>query len=89
MAAFERALTRQIDLVWIKPPEASARGLVAVVAFVVQADGRITDARIAHSSGNTSFDNSALQAVRSARGFGTPPNRQANTYTIPFRLDER
>ncbi len=89
MAGFERMLTRQIDIAWNKPPEASARDLVTVVSFTVQADGRITDVRVTRSSGNSSFDNSTLAAVRNARGFGTPPNRQANTYTIPFRLAER
>lgn len=89
MAEFERMLTRQIDRAWKKPPDANARGLVAMVEFVVHADGTITNVRVARSSGNSSFDASAVEAVRSARGFGKPPNGQSNTYTIPFMLDER
>ena len=42
-------------------------GLTAIVRFGVEADGEVIDVELAESSGDRSFDQSALRAVKNAK----------------------
>lgn len=72
------------------PPEARAMKLQGVVMLLVSVDaeGRVTDARLSHSCGHQILDRAALNAVRSWRFL---PARQSNqpisaTVEIPIRF---
>jgi protein TonB len=57
------------------PREARRRGLEGEVAisFVIQADGRITDVRVARSSGSGSLDNAGLRTLEDLGRFQPIP----------------
>ncbi|PVX41453.1 outer membrane transport energization protein TonB [Pasteurella langaaensis DSM 22999] len=59
-----------------------------VVVFNITADGSLTGARVAQSSGTEDLDNSALDAVRSARSVGPKPAGMASEISVPvsFRI---
>jgi protein TonB len=59
-----------------------ARGAV-VVKFVIQRDGRITDATVENSSGNSTLDLAALRAVMTTRTLNPLPGQYP---TLPVHL---
>ena len=62
---------RRIMVAW-RPP-AKAQGLKVGLRFNLARNGRVSKVRVEKSSGNTSFDVSAVQAVRRASPFPKPP----------------
>jgi protein TonB len=63
---------------------------VATLAFVIEADGRLSQIRLAHSSGHDALDRSALQALtRLGRFEPIPKSLSRNTWSlrIPIRFD--
>lgn len=62
---------------------------IVLVAFVIQADGRITGGRVAQSSGHRELDQAALQAVTQlGRFMPIPPSlaRQSWPLRVPIRF---
>jgi len=62
-------------------------GLSADTQFKVDSNGRIFDAEIIRSSGNSDFDQSVIDAFRRTRTVGPPPGNQQFTFELTFRGD--
>jgi protein TonB len=76
-------LRRRIQSVF----QPSGSSLQAEAEFTVTADGRITSPRIIRSSGNPSFDQSALRTLQVARSPGPPPGNTQYTFSLTFRSE--
>ncbi len=85
MATYFARLVRALQLAHEKPPGLSDQ-LEAQVAFSVAVNGDISDVRIARSSGDRDFDQSALDAFKRVGSIGPTPNRKAGSWTIRFRV---
>jgi protein TonB len=71
------------------PPSGPAGRRVAMVAFEIDRDGRLTDLRLARSSGLVAFDRACLAAVRAAAPFPRPPAQVRElSFTVPIRAPE-
>jgi protein TonB len=56
----------------------------ATVSFAISSGGGLSSARVSRSSGDSSLDSIALQAVRSSAPFPPPPNGARISMAIPF-----
>lgn len=56
---------------------------IVIVAFNIAADGSLSAARVVKSSGTEDLDNSALDAVKSARSVGPKPAGMGNAISVP------
>ncbi len=88
LAELQRAIKRQQRY----PEGARHRGAVgmAVLTFVLQADGRIDRVQVAQSSGDTELDQAAVQALNRLGHFKPIPlviGRTSWTLRIPIRFD--
>jgi TonB family protein len=73
-----QGMQRRIGTNWFRPQVAP--GTAAVIYFRIQRDGKITDAAVATSSGNGTFDRAALSAVRSSTPLNPLPFAYDGTY---------
>jgi periplasmic protein TonB len=73
------AMHKKIGSFWYRPPSVTP-GITAVVYFRIDRDGVITEAKVATPSGNSTFDRSALSAVRSASPLNPLPYAYSGTY---------
>ncbi len=71
-----------------EPPPGVSDQLETRVTFDISASGRISNPRIARSSGNRDFDESVLEAFRKARSIGPTPDGRGDTWTVTFRMKE-
>jgi len=90
LAQLQRAIGRHQRF----PDDARKRHKTGIVtiAFVVKADGRIGDIRLAESSGDPSLDDAALQALHRLNRFKPIPaaiGRQSWSMRVPIRFDLR
>ncbi|WP_200158675.1 energy transducer TonB [Allochromatium vinosum] len=88
MTALQRAIARHQHY----PAGARRHGQtgVATLAFVIEADGRIGQIRLAQSSGHASLDQAALQALARLGRFDPIPKsigRSRWSLRIPIRFD--
>ncbi|WP_213378325.1 energy transducer TonB [Allochromatium tepidum] len=88
LAALQRAIARHQRY----PAGARRHGQtgVATLAFVIEADGRLSQIRLAQSSGHDALDRSALQALTRLGRFDPIPKslgRSAWSLRIPIRFD--
>jgi periplasmic protein TonB len=70
---WRRDLIAQIERHKRFPAGARGQSGVASVAFSIDRSGRLTDVRIAASSGSASLDGAALDLIRRAQPFPAPP----------------
>lgn len=63
---------------WFRPQV--AQGITATVAFVIDRDGTLRDARVETSSGNATFDRGALRAVLESSPLPPLPFGYSGTY---------
>jgi TonB family protein len=70
-----------------KPTDVSDK-LTAKVAFMVAADGAISQVRILRTSGNDEFDSAALEAVRHTRGIGPRPDNKGDEISVDFAMHD-
>jgi TonB family protein len=85
---YSSRLRSRIDAAWVKPAQLASVRLVAEVVFDVSPSGRITNAQLRPSSGNTAFDQSVLAAFRSASSAGPTPTGQPHQFSLPFRIGQ-
>jgi colicin import membrane protein len=71
-----------------EPPEGVSNSLVAVVEFLVAADGAISEVRIKSSSGNSQFDQSAVEACRRTQSIGPRPDGRSETEQLTFTMHD-
>lgn len=76
---YVEGMQRKIGTFWIGRPQV-APGVAAVVAFRIDRDGTISEAKIITSSGNSTFDRAALSAVRSSSPLNSLPFGYSGTY---------
>ena len=57
---------------------------IVTVSFSIGADGTISGASIAKSSGSEDLDNAALSAVNSARSIGPRPAGMGASISVPI-----
>ena len=69
--AYTQYIKQRVKDAWILAERKP--GLRAVVRFGVEESGRVTDVELADSSGDRTFDQSALRAVSKASPFPSPP----------------
>lgn len=72
---------------WSKPAGLHDQLRVSV-SFQVSADGRITGARVASSSGNSLFDQSVLAAFNRAGSVGPTPDGKSYPLRLEFRMTD-
>jgi colicin import membrane protein len=60
------AIRSHIEKNWLLPPGKDLRGLQVTVMVSIAPDGNVTDLHVSRGSGDASFDNSLLRAVRKA-----------------------
>jgi colicin import membrane protein len=70
-----------------KPP-GLADSLVVTIEVRIAADGTLSGAHIASSSGNAEFDHAALEAIARVRSIGPKPDGKSELITVPFRMKE-
>jgi protein TonB len=82
------ALRKIEDAAVVYPPRARSRGIEGWVdvAFIVDATGRVTDARVLSAQPAGAFDEAALAAVRRWR-YAPPAAPQDANVRLRFRLD--
>jgi len=61
----------RVIAVWKLPPKSD--GLKVTLRYKLARDGSVSSVRVEKTSGNQSFDNSAIQAVHRASPFPRPP----------------
>ena len=71
--SWRRELIAQIERHKRFPPGAAGQSGVARVAFSIDRSGRLTEVRIAASSGSAALDEAALDLIRRSQPFPTPP----------------
>lgn len=69
-------LLSAIDANWVRPPLGGE--VRAIIHFRIERNGKITDLRVAESSGYNSFDLAALRAVQNAAPFPRLPRAYRN-----------
>ena len=57
-----------------------------VVAFVIREDGTVINIRIVKSSGFTLLDNNAVESIKKAQPFPSPPVRAELVVPVSYRL---
>jgi colicin import membrane protein len=80
-------LKRRLKEALDKPPGLSD-SLVAIVEVRIAANGLLSGAKIARSSGSEDFDHAALAAVARVRSIGPRPDGKSEVLTIPFLMKE-
>jgi TolA protein len=75
---YTQRLQRRVQESWIVAEKRP--GLVASVSFKIQADGEVQDVELMKSSGDVTFDQSVLRAVRKATPFPPPPQSYADEF---------
>lgn len=88
LGAYSAKLRSRIVAAWTKPDGLAGVGVAATVVFDVSASGRITNARLNPSSGNTAFDQSVLSAFRRVVSAGPTPTGQDHSFTMTFRMSD-
>jgi len=88
------AIQHQIMRSWILPENLieNLYDLEAIVNFIIHADGSISDIRLEESSGNKTFDTSAVRAVKQAAPFPAFPRtirKKSIDIGIRFRPEEK
>ncbi len=80
-------LRSRVERSWSIPP-GSASGLICLLKIELQPDGKVQNVSITQSSGDESFDRSAVVAVRKAAPFPLPDNPEAaarfKSFTFKF-----
>ncbi len=71
--AYVDRITEEVKSNWALPSWVNSESLKAEVKVLIAATGTILRAEIIKSSGNTTFDQSALASVRQAAPFAYPP----------------
>jgi protein TonB len=67
-------------------------GLVTLLSFALNRQGRLVSSSIARGSGDSAFDRDALAMLQRAQPFPTPPPDEPNQqfqYTVPIRYKSR
>lgn len=73
LAAWSRAVRRQIQSVWVTPPSFRGRGLVTHLEIRLAASGEVLgEPRVVRSSGDPYFDDNAVRAVLRASPLPAP-----------------
>lgn len=75
-AAYLGQVEKRIMAVWKLPPKSN--GLKVALRYTLAANGSVSFVRVEKSSGDQSFDDSAVQAVRRASPFPAPPKSFPN-----------
>ncbi len=70
-AAYLGQVEKRIMVSWKLPPK--SKGLQVTLRYTLAANGFVSFVRVEKSSGNSTFDDSAVQAVRRASPFPAPP----------------
>jgi len=87
MDAYFSLVKRKMKDALDKPPGLSD-SLTAVAEFHLGADGSVSGARIARSSGNAEFDRAVLDAVSRYRSIGARPDHKGETLALTFKMKE-
>ncbi|MBS0663301.1 MAG: TonB family protein [Verrucomicrobia bacterium] len=87
MDAYFSLVKRKMKDALDKPPGLSD-SLTAVAEFRLSADGSISGASIARSSGSDEFDRAVLEAVNRYRSIGTRPDHKSEIVSLTFKMKE-
>lgn len=83
-----RQIQQKVSEKWVHPARSAERGLRVVVIFEISRDGQITTPEVEKSSGNFSYDQSALRAVTEAAPFPPLPQEfPAQSLRVHFGFD--
>jgi TolA protein len=72
-AAYLGVVEKRIMAMWNLPPKSD--GLTVTLRYTLVKNGSVSFVRVENSSGNQTFDDSAVQAVRRASPFPPPPHK--------------
>lgn len=88
ISAYQSALRREIERhkKYSQRAKMMRKQGVVTIVFNLAADGSISGARVAKSSGTEDLDNSALQAVQSARSIGPRPAGMSASFSVPIQF---
>lgn len=78
-------MKKSIQAKWISPKLTKGKNAVAV--FSIQRDGRITDAELAESSGNSEVDASAMAALKAASPLAPLPKGSPKHVQIRYKFE--
>jgi len=73
---------------WRFPAMGTETNMAVVLEINIDQTGKITGSRVAQSSGNAGFDNSAMSAVAQPQALPPPRTRNLDTLRITFNLQE-
>lgn len=88
LGTYSAQLRSRIDAAWAKPASLAGVEVAATVIFDVSASGRVTNARLRSSSGNSAFDQSVLSAFRKVVSAGPTPTGEDHSFTMTFRMTD-
>ena len=87
--AYEALLTNHIKLTFEgMKPEGLSDKLTARVDYMLAADGSISGAHVARSSGNGEFDRAALESLAQTKSIGPRPDHRSETVSTTFKMHE-
>jgi TonB family protein len=92
-AAWQKELLAHLDRHKRYPASQSRDGVEILVSFVIDEEGHVLSASVAHGSGETSFDEAALAMMRRADPVPKPPAvvaQEGLSFTLPviFRVKQ-
>jgi len=81
-------IRQRVDSVWQAPGGISGSHSQATVSYRVNPAGNLSHIHLLTSSGNKEFDNSILSAFERLSKVSPPPEREAYTFQLTFRLNQ-
>lgn len=78
------AIADRIERNWSRPPSAR-NGMLCVLRIMLVPTGQVVDVSVVKSSGNSSFDRSAVQAVQKVERFDELKNMPTDVFEANFR----
>ncbi|MDH4230181.1 MAG: TonB family protein [Nitrospirota bacterium] len=89
---YKAVVTQRIDSRWSPPDLFRGKGARAVIAFVIERDGRVHSVRVKESSGSEHYDQTAMRAVLTSGPFPPIPEAWRSpamevSYVFDFKPD--
>jgi colicin import membrane protein len=85
VARYSNLIQRQVERNWLLP-YGSLPGLSCVLRITLTTEGKVLDVQLTRSSGDPSFDRSAIAAVRRASPLPVPPDPEVRAVFQSFNF---
>jgi TonB family protein len=83
--AYGAMIQERVERFWVIPDTLLGKDLKAVIIIEIDQQGQVIESRFEQSSGNLSFDQSAMRAVSKAVPFPSPPGKMSLEIGLIFQ----